>query len=298
MISIVIASVNEKQLQDIKLNISQTIGVAYELIVFENSNGERGLCAIYNQGASEAKYELVCFMHEDIELKTKDWGKIVVDLFTENEKLGVVGVAGSAYKSLAPSGWGSESFEKPTNFFNYIQYFKRSETKEIHAYYNPNNVKFEKVVAVDGMWMCSTKTVVSRNPFDDDLFKGFHCYDLDFCLNVGSNYDIIVSFEVLMAHFSEGGYDKTWFFETLKLHEKWEGQLPRCTISLTYREKQLIEKRAYKRIISKLVELNFKRSEIINFLNQQKTKFGIDRALFLKLKFYLIKFIFFGKRVK
>jgi len=298
MVSVVIASVNEAQLLAVKENIKQTIGVEYEILSFANADGKMGLCEIYNLGAKQAKYNMLCYMHEDIEIKTSRWGEKMLDLFTREPKIGVAGVAGCAYKSFTPSGWGAESFEVNLVFQNYMQHFKHAAKPSIHAYSNPNNSSFEKVVTVDGMWFCTTKEVVNRIGFDADTFKGFHCYDLDFCLNAGQFYDVVVTFEVLMEHFSEGGYNRDWFLETLKLHQKWEHILPRMLGELSGKNIQLIEKRAFKRLLSKLVELKFDKQYILTLLLQYKEKTNMETSLYLKLRYYLFGFLYLGKKVK
>lgn len=297
MISVVIASAKPKLLEKVILNIEQTIGVSFEILSFENSDGKRGICEIYNDGAAKAKYNILCFMHEDLEIKTQNWGEVVISRFN-NKKLGVLGVAGSSYKSYAPSGWGTEGTELKLMFFNYMQHFKHSVQPSLHAYSNPNNSVFEKVVTVDGMWFCTTKEVVNTVGFDQETFKGFHCYDLDFCLNAGQFYDVVVTFDVLMEHFSEGGYNRDWFFETLKLHKKWENTLPRSILSLSNLNIQLIEKRAYKRLLSKLVELKFDKKYMLNLLAEYREKTNMRMGLYLKLSYYLFGFLYLGKKVK
>ncbi len=298
MISIVIASVKSDLLIDIKKNIEKTIGTDFEILSFENSGGKKSLCEIYNIAAKEAKYNLICYMHEDIEIKTEDWGKKVIDLFSMNPNIGIAGVAGSSYKSFAPSSWGSESSEEHLIFRNYLQQFKHSNKPPIHVYSNPNNSSFEKVVTVDGMWFCTTKEVVGKTGFDEDMLKGFHCYDLDFCLNVGRFYDVVVTFDILLEHFSEGGYNRDWLYDTLKLHKKWENSLPRSVAKISEKHKDLIEKRAYKRILSKLVELKFDEEYILRFLKEYKKKSNMEIGSYLKLRYYYIKFKYLGKKIE
>ena len=77
MISIIISSANSKQLEEVSQNVAQTIGVPYEIISFNNADGSMGICEVYNKGTAKAKYDLLCFMHEDLLFKTMDWGKVV-----------------------------------------------------------------------------------------------------------------------------------------------------------------------------------------------------------------------------
>src|ERR1700749_930895 len=105
MISIIISSANPSLLIQASKNIEDTIGVPYELVSFDNSGGQKGICEVYNLGIKKARYELLCFMHEDIEIETHGWGQVVIDQFNSDKELGLLGVAGSIYKTLTPSGW-------------------------------------------------------------------------------------------------------------------------------------------------------------------------------------------------
>ena len=180
MISIIIASVNKDQLADVKQNIAATIGAEHEIISFDNADGKRGLCEIYNEGAKRAKYELLCYMHEDISIKTKDWGTIVSDIFNEDHKIGLIGVAGSSYKTRVPSGWFCSAGEKKVNYINILQRYKFSEEQTKHISENVKNEKYSGVVVVDGVWFCTKKEIVEAHHFDEETFNKFHCYDLIF----------------------------------------------------------------------------------------------------------------------
>ena len=151
MISLIIASANKDQLLNARINIEATIGVAYEILVFENYDGSKGLCEIYNKGAAVAQYPILCFMHEDIEMVTQNWGLTVVEYFNANKQLGLLGVAGASYKSRAPSGWVGYG---NNNIFHYnlIQHFKYANQPPTHLYNNPNEAQIVNVVAIDGVW--------------------------------------------------------------------------------------------------------------------------------------------------
>lgn len=158
------------------------------------------------------------------------------------------------------------------------------------AYSNANDVELQNVVVLDGMWFCTRKEIALKFPFDEETFKGFHCYDLDYCLNVGQYYDIAVTFNVLMEHFSEGNYSKEWFLDTLKLQNKWENSLPRKINEIDTKLASLIEKRGYKRLLLNLVYLGFSLEYIFKFLNKFRIKTNMSFAMYLKLSYYLITF--------
>lgn len=293
MISIIICSANEKYLNEVKESIAKTIGCEYEILAYENSKGERGICEIYNQGAAEASYNTLCFMHEDIEYKTQDWGKIVLQILSENPSLGLLGIAGSDYKSLAPSSWfnfgESEGF-RGNHYMNLLQGFKFKEIEPIRELRNPKNEKLSKVACIDGVWMCTTKEVFSKVKFDESYLKGFHGYDLDYSLAINNiGLDVFVTFEILIHHFSEGKYDKVWFTNIKELHNKWSHTLPINYANLSSDEIAVVEKRMFRQFFTKYLNDGYSKKEMIEMLISSKRSQTMTLKLFMKLLFTTLK---------
>lgn len=289
MISVIICSANKKYLEAVKNSIARTIGCEYEILAYENSKGEQSICEIYNQGATEAKYNALCFMHEDIEYKTQDWGRIVLRILSENPSLGLLGIAGSDYKSLAPSSWfnfgDSEGF-KGRNYINIIQGFKFEEREPIRDIKNPKNENLSKVACIDGVWLCTTKEVFSKVKFDELNLKGFHGYDLDYSLSVNNiGLDVFVTFEILIHHFSEGKYDKVWFNNIKQLHHKWSHILPINYANLSTDEIMVLEKRMFRQFFTKYLNEGHSKMEMIKILLSSIRSPSMSLRLFTKLLF-------------
>lgn len=201
VISIIICSRNHSELQKVLLNVETTIGVEFEPVVIDNSNGQYTIFEAYNLGINLSKGDLLCFMHEDIAFETQDWGKRVVKIFGANSNLGLLGVAGASYKPSVPSGWSFPEACTDTMYMNIVQHRKGGEPSST-VYNNPRNEVLSKVASVDGVWFCTTREVVKNIKFDDSTFNNFHCYDIDFSLSVLQKYDVAVTFDVLIHHFS------------------------------------------------------------------------------------------------
>lgn len=267
MISVIICSANSADLLTVKANIARTIGVVHEIIAFDNHDGSKGICELYNQGVQRAQYDLLCLMHEDIEMQTIGWGEKVVEIFEKNEGLGLLGVAGGGYKSLVPSSWYNADLELNGEFYCcLIQGFKHSGIEEYLDYRNPRNEKLSKVAAIDGCWMCTTRTIALDNPFDEQLLRGFHGYDIDFSLAVGRKYDVAVTYEVLLRHFSEGAFSKQWEREILKMHKKWSRYLPVNTDGLDERSLLRYERRAFKVYFNRQLDAGVSYRELIDII--------------------------------
>jgi Glycosyltransferase like family len=234
MISIIICSVDPVSLANIKKNIEQTVGVPYEIIVIGNSANRYGICQAYNEGGAQARFPLLCFMHEDIAFETAGWGEIVRRHLSDS-RTGLLGVAGSDAKSLVPSGW---TFSIVSREINMVQHYRFSgapplrirETGQTQA--GP----LKKVVVVDGFWLCTKREVFDRFKFDETTFTGFHGYDIDFSLQVNTQYDVCVAFDVVIHHFSEGKRDRQWLNSAVAISRKWKKRLPVSVYDLSHEQ--------------------------------------------------------------
>ena len=85
---------------------------------------------------------------------------------------------------------------------------------------------FSEVKTLDGVFLFTKKEVWKKYRFDETTFDKFHCYDLDFCLQVGQQFKIFVFNNLLIEHFSSGSLNKDWVNYSIKLTEKWQNVLP------------------------------------------------------------------------
>jgi hypothetical protein len=244
MISIIIASVNPSLLMKLSENIALTIGVKFELITFDNRLQGEGLAALYNRGAINAKYDILCFAHEDILFNTQDWGNIISRIFNQQNNLGLVGVAGGSYKSISPSSWFYIDSPEKTRHLHILQGYRHEARSSELVYVNPTNQSFVPVVTLDGVLLFSKREIILNYSFDEKLLRGFHCYDQDIALHIGQHFTIAVTYEILITHFSEGKYESDWIDQTMLLHEKWRNSLPRASTNLTRGEMAKIEEKA------------------------------------------------------
>lgn len=291
MISIIISSADKTQLHNIKKNIRNTIGIGHEILSYENEGARRGICEIYNQGIKAAKYDMLCFMHEDIEIRTNNWGKIVTDYFHNNPRLGLLGIAGSDSKSSVAGSWDSLY---GTAYINIVQHFKHKDAPPLHIT-NPENPKsiINRVAWVDGVWFCCPKYVAREFPFDENL-KGFHGYDIDFSLGIFEKYTVAVCHNILMAHFSEGRFSNDWLKAMLYISRKRKEQLP-ILLGPSATRIRILEKQAFRYLLRRYKkELDISFSTGLQILNLSRIReYGLP--LYLKMCYSLVKIIVFNK---
>lgn len=285
MISIVIASIREDLLSQIIANVDATVGIPYEIIAVNNLNTGKGICEVYNEASKSAKYEYICFVHEDVQFKTHKWGVNVVE-HLKDQKTGLIGIAGSVYRSLVPSGWFTpEEFGKADWRLNIFQGAK-NEIGTHREYLNPLDEHSSDVICLDGVLLCTKKSVLEKHQFDDQLLKGFHGYDIDFSLNVLTNYNVKVVYDVLIEHFSKGEFESAWLKEIDKVQRKWKRVLPlrvNKSIQDTDREN---ERKAAKRFIKSMAKTAY-------FSKSEKVKhiifYGSTSLSFFEKSKYIIK---------
>ncbi len=221
MISILVCSIRSDLKEKLAINIRKTIGVEFELTFFDNSKEDLPITTVYNKLASAANYDFLCFVHEDVLFHTINWGNNLLK-HIQQEDVSLVGVAGSIFKSRYPSAWwfGGNTLWKQS----IIQH--NAEGKVIMEQGFSSDKRSEEVVVVDGVFLCTRKSLWEKNKFDEILLRGFHNYDIDFSLSLAKEGRVLVVNDILLEHFSSGSYNKDWIKSSEAIAHKWAHQLP------------------------------------------------------------------------
>jgi len=230
MISVVISTHKPDLLQQISKNIEQTIGVAYEIIAIEN-DARFSISEAYNSGVEKAQYPFLCFVHEDVLFQTNGWGEHLVNIMMNDKKVGLIGIAGTKFKSSYPSAWGQSPYLSKYRCGHIVQRFKNDEEKYIDFNGRSEYKGTEEVMCVDGVFLFTKKEIFKTCRFDNVMLTGFHGYDIDFSLQVHfQSYKVIVSRGVLLLHFSAGNYTRENTIANRKISFKWRKKLPAATV--------------------------------------------------------------------
>ena len=226
MLSLIICSINPSYLQQVKENISSTIGAEYELLVCDNRDQKKGLCEVYNKMAAQATFPYLCFLHEDILFETQNWGRLLIKVFEENEQAGVVGIAGGKYKAGLYSGWFTG---KPgLDFINITHRINGVDDKLLLP--ANDTLKIHEVVCVDGVLIACRNHIWKQIKFNEEVLKGFHFYDIDFSLRASLIAKVFVTLEIDIIHITKGGdYGNNWIEAAIVFHEKNKIPLPHFT---------------------------------------------------------------------
>ncbi|RZK31883.1 MAG: hypothetical protein EOO61_17485, partial [Hymenobacter sp.] len=283
MFSIIICTRDEVALAAVSDSVALTICVPYEIISIDNSKGQYSICEAYNIGAAQAKYELLCFMHEDIRFHTKGWGQLVADILCDHT-IGVLGVTGGRYQVAAPAAWWGCGLELCRE--NVLNVFPDGH-KEMDLR-NPENQSLADVAVVDGLWMCSRREVWQHYPFDSQTFTDFHFYDVDYCTEIFLHgLRVCVTFELLIEHHSRGSVNTSWLHNALKYEQKRQGQLPFGPAQVPGAQGRRLEVVAMQEFIGRLLRAGFSSRLVLGYLRRCLALDPVNRNTLWLLKQWL-----------
>ena len=293
MISFIICSIHPEKAQATVANIKTTVGCPHECIIIDNRQNQRSIAKAYNEGASQAKGEVLCFVHEDVRFHTNDFGPIIYNKVLE-PNTGVIGFAGTFYKAKAPSGWNAHDDLKS----EYMIQTSHHKSEKCIAH-NTSDNGFVHVIAVDGFCMFTSHNAWASHPFDEQTITGFHCYDVDFCIGMHvaglNNY---VCHLIMPEHMSSGNYNIQWIENTLSFHNgKWKELLPLYTknISLSIEQQAFYEHCAWYDFLRKCVKSTIPFKQIWD-LFKEAINSGLPRSLIFKLSYKTIYYRLLAKR--
>ena len=202
-----------------KQHLLQTVGVKdIQILEYVNHN-QYTLAEIYNKGISEATYDNIVCCHHDIKLE-KDWGKKLLNDFTNNPDFAIIGKAGSCYFPESGVYWERMGQTMVGQVFHHPD-----GQKKWLSTYSPKLPFLVPVVTIDGLFIAFDKTKI-KHTFDETIGK-FHFYDHLFCVPNyldGVKIGVTSSFEI--THQSVGQPNKEFWESKDKFLEKYGDKLP------------------------------------------------------------------------
>jgi len=217
MITVICSS--QHNLNKFEKHIRKTSGIGKELefIGYEN-NGEFSLSEIYSKGLEVAKYNNIVFLHDDITLESKDWGKKLLKHFDTSD-YGILGLAGTT--GLTDSGRWWDQLNLLLGVVNHEHEGKSWTTKYSSSFGN----RILQALVVDGLFFAVRKDRLKYD-FNTDV-RGFHFYDVDFTFgNHVNGCKVGVIFDVRVTHKSIGETNEAWEENRKLFVEKWLHKLP------------------------------------------------------------------------
>jgi len=204
--------------QDFINHIKATIGARHKTICYPNFN-QFSLPEVYNQAIDEHSEKDCVFVmcHNDIVFKTPKWGKQLLGKFN-NTGFDIIGVAGSTYLPVSGTWW-----EDRSKMVGIVQHTNGLSTWD--SEYSPEIFGVKEVVLIDGLFMAfDPDTIIHKF---DESFKGFHFYDLSFCIpNYLDGCNIGVTTSIRILHNSIGQTTPEWETNKIQLVKLYADELP------------------------------------------------------------------------
>ena len=235
MLSIISCSIHPGLAENLKKNIEETIGddTRYEFLIYDNRTERKPIAAVYNSCARKAAGDNLFFVHEDVAFLSKGWGKMIEEKLSEPD-CGVIGFAGSIVKPAVYSGWAINPHCSRARYWR-----PDKDRKKLVCMNMPADVLFSPVVTLDGLGLFVKKTVHMNHRFDEKALTGFHCYDLDYSMEIARHYTNYCC-NLDIYHMSRGNFGEEWLSYTIKIHnEKWSGFLPLTIPGATFSEDEI-----------------------------------------------------------
>jgi GT2 family glycosyltransferase len=210
---------NQDYNNNFKKHLLQTVGVKDVQILEYVNHNQYSLSQVYNGGITESIYDIVVCCHNDIKLE-KNWGKKLLEDFSNNPEFGVIGKAGSCYFPKSGVYW--EKMHQ--TMVGQVYHHPEGQKKWINRY----SVKLPyliPVVTIDGLFISFDKTKIKHH-FDETIGK-FHFYDHGFCIPNyldGVKLGVTSSFEI--THESIGQPNDEFWESKDKFVQKWGSKLP------------------------------------------------------------------------
>jgi hypothetical protein len=200
-------------------HVKDTIGVDCDVKCYENHN-QWSLSQVYNNAIKEYHDDegIMVFCHNDIEFRTKNWGKKLLGKFN-NLDYQIIGVAGSTYMPESGRWW-----DRRGAMVGIVDHTNglREWTSE---YSSEPYIGVKDVCLIDGLFMAVDTSDLAH--FFDEEFQGFHFYDVSMCFsNVLDGINIGVVTDIRILHKSIGMTNEQWEENRKLFVEKYKNDLP------------------------------------------------------------------------
>lgn len=221
-ISVVIPSLHTKEEKKEFIEMLEKTS-DYPLDIFFVEKNTKGLTEVYENYLDESPNDIIVYIHDDIEFLKNGWGKEIVSLFTKYPKYGVIGVAGTRCfgEDIKMNWWHNKEASRGMVFHG-------NSEKSWITIFSPYNLKspITEVVVVDGLFIACERERLAYG-FDEDL-KGFHFYDIDFCLSnfLSRECKIGVTDRICIRHNSVGNINEEWKKNAVYVYKKYKNNLP------------------------------------------------------------------------
>ena len=215
--SFIICSVDAIRFRSISLAIQHRMaGREYEIVGVHDA---RGMCEGYNRGVTRAKGEHLVFCHDDIDMLSPHFAD---RLERHLQAFDLVGVAGTD-RLVSPIWTGAG----PPHIFGQVAHFHEGASSYTVDQYGVPRRVIENIQAMDGLFLAARRQVLEKVRFDEETFRGWHMYDIDFTYGAFlAGLRLAVCCDLQLFHASPGKFDQSWVNDGELFMNKHRHRLP------------------------------------------------------------------------
>ena len=137
----------------------------------------------YNQAMqkSDAKYKV--YLHQDVFIVNKNFILYILDIFAENDQIGMIGIAGTEKMPTSAYWWKSKIKVQ------HVSVYDNASGKMCNINDSNCEEKYARVAVIDGLVMVTQYDILWR----EDIFDGWHFYDMSQSIEFAKRgYQVVV----------------------------------------------------------------------------------------------------------
>ena len=218
MISIISCSIDPRKAALIESHYHALLGdEPHEYI---GVNAPVSLAQGYNSAIDSSRGDVLVFSHDDIEfLEHPTW---LPRLKSHLERYDLIGLAGTT--KLVSAEWAAAG--PPYTFGQVGEVDGRTSPFRVLLCAVPAPA-IGGIQAIDGLFMAAHRRVIDKVRFDQDIFDGFHIYDVDFSFSAYlAGFRVAVAANLPVLHHSEGKFGEDWKRHMERFLKKRQSELP------------------------------------------------------------------------
>jgi GT2 family glycosyltransferase len=211
MISVVVCSREMRRFE--RVSKSYRRAFTSERLEIIGIHDATGLAEGYNRGLARSTGDIVIFSHDDIEILPDNFE---IRLQTHLRKFDLLGIAGAT--KLQTGQW---IMAGPPHVYGQVATPNRTQRAYEVTIWNNAFRSFSGIKALDGVFLCARRHVAESVRFDQETFRGFHLYDIDFSFRAyQAGFSLAVCSDLQLLHESFGNFDERFESDQEKFVQK------------------------------------------------------------------------------
>jgi len=200
MISIVICSITPAKFNRVTQMYRRLLaGTEFEIIGIHDA---KGMAEGYNRGLAQSRGDLIVFSHDDVEFLAPEFAPRLLGHLGHCDVLGIAGTTrlGDArwVNAGMPYVYGQVAAPNPNGTYQV-------------CIWSAAQRRIDGIRAMDGVFLCARRPVVESLRFDEQAYKDFHLYDIDFTFRAHlAGHRLSVANDLYLVHQSTGSGSRTW----------------------------------------------------------------------------------------